>query len=73
MFREVSEDEGSGKELLDSPSKPSREKKTWCDYLTCDFRRLYCSRDKEHVKTLQFDPEDPEQTRSKTALQKLKF
>ena len=62
-----------------SPSDNTRpRKKTWCDYLTCDFRRLH-TRDSS-VKNLDEEGDfhrDIETGRGvnpkKTPLQKLKF
>ena len=55
---------------MDSPSKQSEKKKTWCDEL----RRLYCPRkeDKEKRK-LDFAVALEEGGRDKTALRTLKF
>ena len=68
--------------LDDSPSKHHDEQQTWCEYLTCNFRRLHCPRDEgigTHVKKLIFDDlenpkrKNPKEPRDKTALQKLRF
>ena len=55
---------------VDSPSKQSKKKKTWCGEL----RRLYCPRkeDKEKRK-LDFAVALEEGGRDKTALRTLKF
>lgn len=71
------EKEREDERLVPSPSEDKGERQTWCDYLTCNCRRLYCSRGKRHVRRLQFDEENPfyeeNPERDKNALQKLKF
>lgn len=67
------------KPQVDSPSKPSTDKENWCDYLTCNFRRLHCPRkevDTAHrpvAKRLKYDLGKGKENPRRPVLHKLEF